>query len=114
MVGPANKVRKRNWGLANLPLDRQKDVDIVEDHHVLAAFQIGLHQLVFIHGAGQAKGHITRKGQSFTCLCFVLLDEPADIGHIYFEQGVDAVFPPVQIQVVVGLTTRGWKLDNAM
>jgi hypothetical protein len=85
MVCPANNVRKRNRGLHNLPLDRQEDVDIVEDHHVLAAFQISLHRLVLIHGAGEAEGHITRKGQSFTGLSFVLLDEPADIGYVNFE-----------------------------
>jgi hypothetical protein len=43
----------------------------------------------------------------------VLLDELPGGGHIDFEQGVDAVLPLIQAEVVVSVAACGWDLYDA-
>jgi hypothetical protein len=37
----------------------------------------------------------------------VLFDELPGIGHIYVEQGIDAVLPPIEVKVIVSDTACG-------
>ena len=105
VVGAADDVRNRGGRPAQLALHRQKNIHVVEDDQVFTAFQVCLHRFVLIHSARQAKGQVAGKRQCFTRLCFVVLDELPRTGHIDFEQGVDAVLPPVEVQVVMRFTT---------
>jgi hypothetical protein len=44
----------------------------------------------------------------------MLLDELPGSGYIYFEQRVDAVLPPIQVEVIVSVAPGGWDLYDAI
>jgi hypothetical protein len=44
----------------------------------------------------------------------MLLNEVADTAHIYLQQRVDAVLPPIQVEVIVSVAACRWDLYDAI
>ena len=55
MVGAAKNIWDRGARPAQLALNWEKDVHIVEDDQALTAFRVCLHRLVLIHRTPEAK-----------------------------------------------------------
>src|SRR5512133_1466080 len=114
VVGSADDVRDRGALRTQLALDRHEDVHVVEYDQVLTAFGVCLHRLVLIHSPPEAKGQVAGKRQRFAGLGFILVDKLPGTGHIYFKQRVDAVLPPIQVEVIVSVAPCGWDLYDAI
>jgi hypothetical protein len=44
----------------------------------------------------------------------MFLDEPPGSGYVYLQQGIDAVLPPVEVEVVVSVAPCRWDLYDAI
>jgi hypothetical protein len=83
-----------------LPFDHQPNIDVVKQDELFAAFQVGLHCLVFVHRPGQAEGKETGEGKGLTGARFVIRDELPGDGHVHFQQAVHVVRWPGQVEHV--------------
>ena len=63
VVGAPDDMPRQGTLFSNLLFDHQPNVHVVKQDELFAAFQVGLHRLVLIHGARQAVGQEAGEGQ---------------------------------------------------
>jgi hypothetical protein len=95
-VGVPDDVGDCGGGSVDLPLNRHENVHIVKVTRCLRPFRVRLDGLVLRYRAGQVQGQVAGQRERFTGY-LVLRNGLPGRGYIQFEQGVNAVLPPIQI-----------------